>query len=262
MRENNIDILRKILVKDLIYGVEYDCSTHKLVFKFHMSISPERIEKYRDITSSLGIDQNNVESILRGIWNQLPVGVMMSADCYTLDTTSYANGTVFYIECRENYTGEIACMELMKISKGRMLVLSSDDNGLLPGDKITLVNNRLTQTGRICAKIEDVEECMNLVYESLQIATIRIKMPSLAHEAYDSDIKFSMTLKSHDNVSVDRLEISNPVMALLMGSHLDNPKKYLTVDSVHSDRGKTNDGIKYRALSTCIWEEIIDGNVL
>lgn len=260
MQENNIDILRKYMIKELIYGIELDNSTHKLIFKYNSTISSERLNEFKSQASKMGVDPYKVNEILKYLIRHFPDRDRLGAACYTLDTNTCPNGTVIYIECKEGNNGNLACLELLKISNGRMLVLSTDDNSLLVGDIIFLANNRLTQTGCLNASVENDEECANLMYESMPISTIRIRMPSPAHEAYDISNNLNVMSLQNTLMSSDVIDLSNPTMSILMGSHLNNSKSYLKIDPDNVQIAINDNGKLYKATHTHNWVlDIEDG---
>lgn len=257
MPVSNSDLLRKYLIKELIYRVEFDNSTHKLLFSHCDSVSSEKLLEYRDKAYAFGVETWKIEELLNGIIKYFPNQERLGEDCYTIDTASYANGTIFYIECRDGDEGDISCFELMKVSKGRMLVLSSDDNGLMPGDIILLDNNRLTRAGHLTALVEGAEEVKGLWYISMSILTIRVKSPSLAHEVIDISERLHIENvgEGSDN-EVEIIDISNPLMSILLGRNLNNTDVYMTIDAVNPVNACDNNGRHYEAEGIYKWRVI------
>ena len=250
MPENNLERLRKYIIKELICGIGYNSSNHKLVFSRRASLSLERLNRLLDAGKSLGLDKWKVEKLCQHI--SFSTEEVTDAK-YQINSSENKVGTVYYFECMEGHSGNLACLEIMKMSESRMLVLLSDDKGLLPGDILNLHNSRFITEGTIEASIENALECKGKWFRSLPIKAIRIKSPSLVHEVADmmnildlSDLDVSKDTKK-------KINISNPVMGIIMGPHIRGLKNYLTIVSTDPTRARGNDGTSYESKNGIEW---------
>lgn len=251
MPESNKDRLRKYIIKELICGIGYNSSNHKLVFNKHHSLSIERMNTLVEAGNKLGLDKWTVQTL----YQQISFSTDDVSDTkFTIDSKQNKVGTVYYFECREKYSGNLACLELMKMSASRMLVLLSDDNGLLPGDIINLHNSRFLTEGRIEADVEDAPECDGKRFVSMPISAIRIKSPSLVHEVADMMHSLDISHVDDSEDTKETIDISNPVMGVIMGPHICNLRKYLSISSADRTKSKSNDGVSYKSENGIKWQ--------
>lgn len=242
MPENNLETLRKHIIKELICGIQYDNSNHKLVFRRYPSLSIERMTVLYEVGKALGFEKWHVDNQ----YSTLNFSTDEMSDAkYHINSSDSKVGTVYYLECCEIQNGNLACLELMKMSESKMLVLHSDDKGLLPGDIIHLRNSWFRTDGTIEASVEDAPECIGKWFKSMPIKAIRVKIPSLVHEVADMIDSFDISLLSRDEVQDDEIDISDPVMGIIMGPHIRSLEKYLTISDDRNKAFLYPDGLPY-----------------
>ena len=246
MPANNIEKVKKILLKELICGVEYHSSTHKLSFRRLSSISEERLQKIIQAGKTLGISENEIRNTYANL--SFPETEVMEPK-FLVKSSESKIGTVYYFECQEGNDGNIACLELMKVSSSRMLVLKSDETGLLPGDIICLNNSLFSTGGVIEASVENVPECNGQWFHSMPIKAIRIKQPSMVHQVVDQIDELEISTLTPDEDSKEILNIDNPLMAILVGHHVMCHKRNLKVDISDPQKAQDDKGEKYKAIN-------------
>jgi len=209
------------------------------------------MNSFISVGERMGIDEMRVKSIIHNLIEDFPT-TCDNDDVYSVYSDSDPEGTAYFFELKDQGSRDLSTLELMKISTGRFIVLSSSERGLLYGDIINVTNTIFMHGSSIRAIIENDSECENFIYTSLPINAIRRKVPSLVHQVISAP-DFTMNLDSEfefeELKDMEFLDATIPVMGILMGRFSKKASTYISIESGNVTKAKTKENQKLKTTS-------------